>query len=88
MYDRPLPPIRKLRKLASWDGPFPMKSYRMVTSANRFGFDEDTIAFLKLFPHDEVFQSRDDFLERCRDLKIFIRSERDMPVEHLHSPQD
>ena len=74
-YDRPLPPMRNLKKLATWDGPFPMKGYRMVIGANRYGFDDDTIHFLQLFPHDAVFRSRDDFLKRCQDLELFIVQE-------------
>lgn len=74
-YDKPLPSIRKLKKLIEWDGPFPMKSYRVVIGANRYGFDEDTISFLELFPHDTVFQNRNDFLDRCVELESSIRDQ-------------
>lgn len=74
-YDKPLPPIRKLKKLAEWDGPFPMKSYRLVIGASRYGFDDDTIWFLEQFPHDAVFKSRSDFLERCEQMEATIRAE-------------
>jgi hypothetical protein len=72
-YDRPLPSIRQLKKLAEWDGPFPLKSYRMVISAERYGFDENLIQFLQLFPHNTVFQNRDDFVEQCQDLETQLR---------------
>lgn len=75
IYDRPLPSMRSLRQLATWDGPFPIKSYRLVIGAERYGFGSDMLAFLKLFPHDEVFRDRDDFLEKCRVLETTIRSE-------------
>ena len=75
LYNRPLPPIRDLKKLATWDGPFPMKGYRAVIGADRYGFDDDTIRFLQLFPHDAVFQNRDDFLQRCEELEGLIREE-------------
>lgn len=88
VYNRPLPSMRSLRQLASWNGPFPVKGYRLVIAADRYGFGSNMQAFLKLFPHDEVFHSRDDFLERCRDLEILIYSEQGMPVEYLHSQQD
>ncbi len=87
-YDKPLPAIRQLKKLAEWDGPFPMKGYRMVIGADRYGFDNNTITFLELFPHDEVFRSRSDFIKRCEALESLIRSEREMPAEQLRSPQD
>ena len=74
--DTSLPSIRKLKKLAEWDGPFPMKSYRIVIGADRFGFDEDTIQFLKRFPHNTIFASRDDFLQRCQNLQETIRAKR------------
>lgn len=73
-YEKPLPSIRKLKKLAEWDGPFPMKSYRLIVGANRYGFDDDTILFLQLFPHDDVFKSRSDFLDRCEQMAALIRA--------------
>lgn len=79
-YDQPLPSIRKLKKLAEWDGPFPMKSYRLIISADRYGFDDDIIWFLKLFPHDEVFQTRSDFLEHCKTLTASIQARRKTSV--------
>ena len=74
-YTRPLPSMRSLKKLATWDGPFPMKSYRMMVGANRYCFGSDMAAFLELFPHDEVFRSRDDFLVKCQELELMIRCE-------------
>jgi hypothetical protein len=74
-YDKPLPPIRKLQKLAEWSGPFPMKCYRILIGANLYNFDADTIEFLKLFPHDGIFLSREDFVQRCELLEEHIRAE-------------
>lgn len=88
MAHRKLPPMRSLRKLAMWDGPFPMKSRRLVMAAERFGFGDDMITFLKLFPRDEVFRSRDEFLERCELLETIIFSEWKTPKEPRLSPQD
>lgn len=75
-YARPLPSIRSLGKLASWDGPFPMKAYRMVVGADHYGFGEDMLAFLALFPHDMIFHDRHEFLERCKELESSIALER------------
>ena len=79
-YNKPLPSIRKLKKLAEWDGPFPMKSYRVIVGADRYGFDDDTIGFLKLFPHNTVFKSRSDFLARCEKLQTMIRAKQHTSV--------
>lgn len=80
-YDKPLPSIRKLKKLTEWDGPFPMKSYRVIIGANRYGFDEDTISFLELFPHDAVFKTRNDFIERCEKLEATILAKKAAAIE-------
>jgi hypothetical protein len=82
-YDKPLPSIRKLKKLAEWDGPFPMKSYRVIIGANRYGFDDDTLNFLDLFPHDTVFQSRGDFIERCEKLEATIRAKQGAELKRV-----
>jgi hypothetical protein len=44
--------------------------------------------FLDLFPADEVFESKVDFMTRCEELEMFINQEREMPKEVLRSPQD
>lgn len=87
MYNRTLPSMHNLKKLADWDGPFPMKGYRIVIGADRYGFDDDTIHFLKLFPHDAVFRDRDDFLRLCEELEILIRSEWERSAAIVSSPQ-
>jgi hypothetical protein len=84
-YNKPLPSIRKLKKLTEWDGPFPMKSYRVVIGANRYGFDQDTISFLELFPHETVFHTRDDFIERCEKLEAIIRAKQEDDQRHVTS---
>lgn len=86
-YDKHLPSMRKLKRLADIDGPFPIKNHFIVLAARRFNFDEDVIDFLNLFPRDEIFKSRIDFIERCEELEALISSEQDMPMEILHSPQ-
>lgn len=86
-YDKRLPSMRKLKKLADLDGPFPIKNHYIVLAAQRFKFDEEVIDFLNLFPRDEIFKSRSDFVERCEELETLISSELDMPMEILHSPQ-
>lgn len=87
MFREKLPFIRTLRTLANMDGPFPMQSRRIVAAAERLWFGGNVIAFLRLFPPDEVFRSRDDFIERCRQLERCIREGRRAPKENLRSPQ-
>lgn len=82
-----LPSIRTLRQLAEIDGPFPAKNRHAMLAAERFWFGENVIAFLKLFPPNEVFHSRDDFIDRCKELEYLILEERRAPVEKLPSPQ-
>ena len=86
-YTQKLPSLRIMRFLADIDGPFPIKNRHVVLAARRFRFDDNVINFLQQFPADEIFASRDDFVERCRDLEILIRQEQESPQEILHSPQ-
>lgn len=85
-YSNPLPSIRKLNRLAEWDGPFPMKGSRIIIGAERYGFDDDTIRFLKLFPDDTVFRSRDDFQDRCKKLQTLIRKKRERSDSRFRNP--
>lgn len=83
-----LPSMRALQILAEIDGPFPIQNRQVILAAQRFWFNSDVIDFLKLFPPDTVFQSREDFIERCQQLELLIQEERDAPLEKLRSPQD
>ena len=87
-YKSSLPPIRKLQQLADWDGPFPIENRYVILAAERFQFDDSVINFLKLFPPNQVFRSRSDFIQRCHKLEALIRSEPYLPIETLHSTQD
>ena len=87
VFTQTLPMMSTLRHLAEMDGPFPIKNRHVILAAERFWFKENVIDFLKLFPPDEVFRSRKDFLNRCEELELMIREERGMPKEVLRSPQ-
>ncbi|HKX73478.1 MAG TPA: hypothetical protein VJM32_05665 [Candidatus Saccharimonadales bacterium] len=86
-FNKRLPTIRTLRYLADMDGPFPIKNRHIILAAQRFWFGDNVIEFLKLFPPDAVFHSRDGFIERCKQLELLIQEERHAPLEVLHSPQ-
>jgi len=86
VYYKPLPSIRSIRQLAELDGPFPMHCQHIVSAAERFWFGDSMISFLKLFPPDEPFQTRDEFVERCKQLELLIREEQETSPELLRSP--
>jgi hypothetical protein len=48
----------------------------MLRTANRWGFKQDVIRFLKLFDADEEFHSATDFQNRCSELARLIRDEK------------
>lgn len=84
IYYGTLPPLRSLEKLAWWIGPFPIKSRHVLLGAERFGFNNNVISFLGLFPPDEVFQTRNDFLNRCQTLeRIFAPNVNHRLKRHL-----
>jgi len=67
--------MRSLKHLAEICGPFPIKNRRLLLSAERFGFNGRVIEFLRLFPANQVFHSRDSFLKSCDELGTLIRDE-------------
>ncbi len=74
-----------LSKLAT---SYPVTRRQIVRVARMWNFKNDLIAFLRLFPPDEMFESRADFVTRCEDLTILIRQEWESPKEVLRSQQD
>lgn len=76
-----LPPIRKLKLLADWGGPFPIQNRHLKLAAERFGFGEQVTKFLELFPNTAVFQTRKDFIHQCEVVEAFIRAKQEMPTE-------
>lgn len=79
-YDTPLPPIRKLKQLADWGGPFPIHNRHLILAAERFGFGEKVISFLELFPKNAIFDTRSEFIQQCEDVEHYIRTEQHMPA--------
>jgi hypothetical protein len=76
-----LPPIRKIKLLADWGGPFPIQNRHLKLAAERFGFGEKVIHFLDLFPQTAVFRTRNDFIHQCEVVEAFIRAKQEMPTE-------
>ena len=85
-YRYDLPPVRHLLSLAS-DTQFPATRHDISRNAARWGFTQTMLDFLYLFPENEVFKSRVDFMTRCEELELLLGQERALPKERL-SPQD
>ena len=88
IYFKPLPHIDNIRWLARLTEPYPATCQAILETAEAWNFSDSTIEFLQLFPSDEEFASREDFLTRCEELEMSIREERTMPAEILRSSQD
>lgn len=88
VYTKRLPRIDSIERLARVAGPFPVRAGRVLQRAKSFNFGKSTLDFLRQFPSDEVFESRNDLLTRCEELGILLREERQMPQETLRSPQE
>ncbi|MFA5003827.1 MAG: hypothetical protein WC498_00945 [Candidatus Saccharimonadales bacterium] len=83
----PLPRIDNILLLAKLARPFPTDVETVQYIAEVWDFNQSTRNFLSLLPSDVVFKNEDDFFGRCDELTLFMRSERSMPIEMLHSPQ-
>lgn len=88
IYSKPLPRMDSLELLANKLGRFPMTRREVSKTAKNRGFRRSVLDFIKLFPEDETFETRLDFITRCEELELFIREERNLPDERLRSPQD
>lgn len=65
--------IRTLRRLADIDGPFPMQNRHIILAAERYGFSDEVIIFLRQFPPHAIFTSRSDFIACCKQLEAGSR---------------
>jgi len=83
-----LPHSKDIFRLAKFITSYPVLSRNVVQVARKLGCKENVIEFLKLFPGDNEFQSRTDFITRCEDLKIVMKQKEELPEERLFSPQD
>ena len=86
-YNTALPHIDNILWLRALARPFPTTAGRILDIAATWNFSKNTLSFLSLFPHHEVFENGNDFLSRCEQLELLIRDERAMPVEHLNSQE-
>lgn len=84
-YSKKLPTAAEIRSLAT-HAVFPATTIALRGTARRARLAQETIDFLALFPDDERFPTRDDFLTRSEELVFLIEQERSTPAEIIHTP--
>ena len=86
-YKRQLPQVHYLLRLAK-SMEFPASRDDVIRAANTGNYPESMKSFLKLFAAYDSFEGCADFVNRCEELELLIRQEREAPKEYLHSQQD
>ena len=86
-YKRQLPQAHYLLRLAK-SVEFPESRDDLIRAAEKGGYPESMKRFLKLFAAYDTFEGCADFVNRCEELELLIRQEREAPKEYLHSQQD
>lgn len=86
MVHNELPPVRHLLSLAN-AASFPATCQQIIDCATKAQASDELIRFLYLFPMDEVFESKSDFMTRCEEIELLIALEQDMSRELTHSPE-
>lgn len=84
--DIALPRIANIEWLARLAEPFPASIDKLSDLAKHWKFGRNTMDFLRLFPKNEIFESKIEFLTRCEELEMMIREGRNLPAETLRSP--
>ena len=88
MLYEPRPHIDNILWLAKLSMPFPATARNVAEVAEAWRFSKSTLDFLDLFPDDEIFSSRDDFMTRCEELELLLREKAAQPPEPALSSQD
>jgi len=70
-YDKQLPPVRDLLQLAK-SVRFPITREMFTQAALQQSADQTMLDFLTLYPTDEVFKSKVDFMTRSEELELLI----------------
>lgn len=86
-YTKRLPNERDIVWLSKLVTSYPASRRQIVRMARMWNFKQDVVSFVRLFPADEEFASRTDFVNRCADLALLIRQEWESPQELLKSPE-
>lgn len=80
------PHIDDMPWLIRVSAPFPVPAASILDRAKLWGFSKSTRDFLRLFPEDEIFQSRADFMEHCEELELLLYGMRSA-IEPFHALQ-
>ena len=84
-YSKKLPTMAGLRSLAM-HAVFPTTAGALRGVARRAQQPQEAIDFLAIFPDDERFPTRDEFLTRVEELVLLIEQERNEPAEIIRTP--
>ena len=82
-----LPKLNELRSLGYEIKDYPISDLGIIQYAERLGYDQKIIDFLKLFYHQMIFNSRSEFLSYCSLLERMMKQELESEPEILRSPQ-
>ncbi len=86
VYMKQLPPVRQLLSLAQGII-FPIERNELVHLAKEQGAPASVIDFLKLFPVEEIFNSRTAFMTRCEEMELLISHKQVAVIEVKRSLQ-
>ena len=83
-----LPRLDNIVWLEQLAQPFPTSAGKIKQIATTWEFSKITLNFLDQFEDNEIFDSGEDFFNRCSELELLIREEAKMPKENLRNPLD
>ena len=82
-----LPAVRTLLALAQ-ETTFPISAGQLADIAEKQGYDDRILAFLRRFYRDEEFVSKAEFMTRSEEVEMFLEQELTTPMERTRSPDD
>ena len=88
IYTEPLPRADDIIRLGRAIDSFPIKRLDIERIARQHGSGIHVVHFLGLFPEDEEFQNRQEFLARSDELLFLLREEERAEAESSLSPED
>ncbi len=86
-HDKQLPPVRDLLYLAK-NTSFPATRSILSAAAKMHGASQTVLDFLTLYPANEVFTNKVDFMNRSEALELLIAQGHDAPGETAPRQQE
>lgn len=83
-----LPRLDNIVWLEQLAQPFPVSAAKIKEIALDWEFGKVTLEFLDQFEDNEIFESGEDFFNRCSEMELLIKEESKMPAEKLRNPLD